>query len=331
MGVTYVTPTFYVQEVYCEMGITVILKNIQSIKYCKYEFPETGLVTIVGGNSNGKSILIKALESVSKLKIKNDECRKALIKRGEEVGTIFILHNNVALNVELSKDRGACSVTLQRANGEKVRRTFRDGGIEELLYEFGFRVYSNNQICLQIYETFGLMPFVNTSDMINGEIVEAVTEDSVAKEFLEAFKEHTYKNAKTMLKTIDDKIVTWESVLKNLVVYDYKKYEEMAVRLEDINAVLQSIDVIELEELKLPPRVKFIDIDKFELEKLHIPPNVNFIDIEPPVLHEISITRTLPFMIEFEDLGTELENMNTILNGVCPTCGKPLFEKHCIV
>ena len=70
--------------------MNIILRNIQSFKEAKYEFPETGLVQIIGDNSNGKSILMKAILSVVTLKILTDEDRQALIRDTESIADILI-------------------------------------------------------------------------------------------------------------------------------------------------------------------------------------------------------------------------------------------------
>lgn len=288
----------------------IVLKNIQSIKNGQYQFPDAGLVQILGANSNGKSILIKIISAIATLKIKDNDERRALINDACDEGSVTIQYKGKILIVKLHEDRNKCLVALFRNKEDKVIRTFRDGGIEELLEEFGFRVYNKNSLCLQVFETFGQMPFVNTSNSVNYEIVEAVTTDTVAQNFLTNFKEITHKKARERLKQLDIKIETLKQTRSSLAMFDHVAYADISKRMKDIYDVLKWLEPI-------------------HIEKLNILPKVELIDIAPPTLTRIKFISPMPVIGKITNFTEVLKEMKSIRDGKCPTCGKSLFGDCC--
>lgn len=288
----------------------ILLKNIQSIKNGQYTFPDAGLVQILGANSNGKSILIKVISAIATLKIKDNDERRALINDACEEGSVSMQYKGKMLIVKLHEDRNKCLVALFRSKDEKIIRTFRDCGIEELLEEFGFRVYNKNSLCLQVFETFGQMPFVNTSNAVNYEIVEAVTTDTVAQNFLTNFKEITHKKAREQLKQLDIKIEGLKQTRNSLVIFDHVAYSEMTNKMLKVYNVLKYLEPIHVEKLNIPPKVKFIDI-------------------APPSIERVKFVTPMPVLSKVTSFTEVLKEMKSIREGKCPTCGKPLLEDSC--
>lgn len=286
----------------------VKLVNIQSFENIVYDFPDTGLVQIIGGNSNGKSILEKVLKSVATCGFVDQEERDSLIRDGKAKGYIIIEYKNKVLSVLLTRERNACMVSLTRPDGTRIERTIRDGGISQLVEEFGFRVYGKRAVVLQLHETFGIMPFVNTGKMLNFEIVDAVTTDTVAQQFVTNFKEITYKRAKELTARYNEKIQGLNTILSHVVMYDYESYERMERQIQKCYAVLQYLQPITLEKIIAPPRVEYIDMPEVHLEKLQ---HVSFC----PVLEEL------------ENLAPVLRRIRDFEKGVCPTCGRYYLEE----
>lgn len=287
--------------------MNIILRNIQSFKEAKYEFPETGLVQIIGDNSNGKSILMKAILSVVTLKILTDEDRQALIRDTESIADILIGYKGKGLIVHLERERNGCYMVFVRETNEKIIRTFRDGGLDMLLYEFGFRVYNKNSLCLQMHDTFGVMPFVNTPISTNYEIIDSVTTDTIAQNFLNNFKEITHKTAKDLLKQYNAKLEGIQKAKSTMMVFDYIAYIEINKKMLEIYNILKYLEPIELEKLVLPP-------------------NINLVDIEVPNLHRIMFLNPIPISPVLNSFLDVLNDMLEIQSGVCPTCGKKLID-----
>ncbi len=280
------------------------LVNIQSFVDVEYDFPDAGLVQIVGDNSNGKSILEKVLKSIATLGFVNQAERDSLIRDGELEGKVYIEYKGKGLLVKLNRDRNLCVVSLMRKDGQGIARTIREGGLSELIEEFGFRTYGKKTITLQLHETFGIMPFVNTGDALNYEIVDSVTTDSVAQSFLTNFKEITYKQASELKKTYKGKIDNLTLTLNNIAMYDYVAYEALLENLRKIYKIVKNLKSVHLEKIIAPPKVKYIDVQPIKLEKIK---HVTFI---PRLEKPVRLTDTLKRIQDYEQ-------------GVCPTCGRP--------
>jgi energy-coupling factor transporter ATP-binding protein EcfA2 len=304
----------------------ISLKNIQSIREARYEFPETGIVQICGDNSNGKSILFKAISAIVNLKMFDEDERCALINDNAVSGSILIENKGSVLFANLTRERNGCSVTLVRETGEKITRTFRDGGITELIEEFGFRCYDKNNICIQLYETFGPMPFVNTPTSVNGEIVEAMTEDSTAKLFLKNFKEITHPIARKGMKEYNDKISQYEQIRDTITVYDEDIYRGYYEKLSNYYHLLQNLRVVEIEEMEIIKPLEYANIKPLQLEQLNIPPKVQTVDVPVPDVRVMPVSKFYNECCGVKSLSGIIGEMSKIRNGVCPTCGKPLLD-----
>lgn len=281
----------------------VKLVNIQSFEEAVYNFPDKGLVQIMGENSNGKSILEKVLKSIATCGFFDQEERDSLIRDGKDSGYVIMEYKGKMLSVMLDRQRNGCRVCLVRQDKTRIERTIRDGGIDRLVDEFGFRVYGKKAVVLQFHETFGIMPFVNTSKSLNFEIVDAVTTDTVAQQFVTNFKEITYKRAKDLNGQYNERIQGLKSVLEHMTVYDYEAYEKLTARMQECYAVLQHLLPIKLERIVAPPQVSYINVPEIQLEKLK---HVEF----------------CPVMEELENLAPVLKRICDFEEGVCPACGR---------
>ena len=306
--------------------MNIILKNIQSIERAEYFLPQKGLVKISGGNSNGKSILVKTLHGITTLSILETEVRRALIRDDKDVGMILIEHNNKVLGIKLHEERNQCVVTLRREDGTTISRTFREGGIEDLIYEIGFRTYNKNQICLQIHETFGVMPFVNTSSLVGGEITESITEDTVAKDFLTKYRDITQKKAVKLVASLNGKINMLETAKKAVTLFDYKKYDLFASETESLLHILEYLYPIDLSNLDVPLKMELYEVPELELQPLQIPPNIESIDIIQPALDKLRLVDLVLFGDDIESMDDILQNLDSLNKGICPVCGKLFIE-----
>lgn len=294
----------------------VQLNNIQSIVNARYELGTNGIVQIVGENSNGKSILTKSVAAVATLKVLDKNVRKSLIRRGTDFGVIAIAENNKVLVTEIREEKKDCVMRLKRGeDGTVVVRTFRDGGLEDLLDEFGFSRFCNNSICLQIYETFGTMPYVNTSVTQNGEITESVISDSIAEKFLNNYKTITYPRAKEVKSTYDNKIDTLERARSAMVQYDWRAYTKLAEEIDELTKVMISLVPTEKVSIKVPKHVELFDFTCDAVPNVQTPKHIELLDIIEQVNKESVLDKCRSFV--------------AAKNGYCPTCGR-IIEEGCI-
>ena len=308
--------------------MVVVLDNIQSIRHAEYIFEDVGLYQLKGDNSNGKSILIKALSMIVNMRMLDSDVRESMINDACDEGQIAIEYHGKLLVARLNRERNRCVVILQRESGEKVVRTFRDGGIPELISEFGFCCYDKNSICLQIFETFGQMPFVNTSNAVNNEIVKSVTEDFMAKSFLTSFKEFTHPLGRAQLKRYNELIEQKEQILSVMRLYDYKMYDAYYEKLKYYADILKKIKPVHIAFLNIPPKVDTVAVNVPKLEKLRILPKKMTVSIKVPKLFRVPVIKTLDPLQIPENLIDGIKKMSDVRKGVCPTCGRLLIDKH---
>lgn len=314
------------------MGMFIELQNIQCYVHVRFDLPDTGLVQIIGDNSNGKSVLGKVIAEIAKLSVLHQEDRDPLIRDGCSTGKVTFGYKGKILTVLLSRDRNECYYSLTREDGSEITRTFREGGLQELLHEFGLRTYGKGSVVLQLHETFGIIPFVSGSDATNFEIVDEVSTDTVAKQFIQNFREKTYVTAKKLLEHAKQQKEINEAVVSSLVLYDvdaYEKMKEWEVRLYDI---LDALYPIHLDEITVLPDIDFIDYEPTGLWELKTIPPVDFIDYTPSGLTLLKLYPYVDFAeispSGLEDISKDIVDLQEAYAGRCPTCGR-LFIEGC--
>lgn len=305
----------------------VRLRDIQSIESAEYDLGQKGVVLIKGHNSNGKSILIKSLDAIASLAITDSDTRQTLIRDTRPYGVIEIENEGTTLTCVLHRERNSCSLKLKRVDGTEIVRTFRDGGLKELVNEFGFACYAKNSVCLQIYSTFGPMPFVNTSPITNGEIVQAVTEDDIAKQFIENYKSITYKKAKEALKNLDSKLDSLNVTKNSLQLFDVEEYKKFLNQMCSSLKIVKSLSVVSVNKCRLVPDVQFVNITAPKLQRVRVFRSERFIDIESPSLGRFRGITIVPSMVRLRKLDEMLEDIEAVYLGHCPTCGRLFIER----
>lgn len=288
----------------------ISLHNIQSIKDATIELPDTGIVEFIGGNSNGKSILEKVISTITSLDVEDEDSRRTIISDGETSGYIVMVHNGKSLAVLIDhvRDKTVFQYNPDISDKSKlVTRTLREGGMEALIRDFGWCVYDHRNICLQLYPTFGAIPYINTSYGVNTEITEDVLRDRVADQFLTNYETITYKQAQEFIKQLKSRKNVLEASVNATMVYDYEAYEALATRLKKAIDFYENFETIHLDEIPIPPTLSFIDIPYMQLQ-------------------EIPIVEFIPNDMHLNDLSESIDNLLSVLNGKCPTCGKNIFE-----
>ena len=291
----------------------IVLHNIQSIKDATLNLPDTGIVEFCGDNSNGKSILEKVISSIVKLDILDETTRKTLISDGETSGYVVMIHGKKSLVVLIDHVRDKTVFQYTPNIEDKsltVTRTLREGGMEDIIHEFGWRVYDNNNLCLQVYPTFGAIPYINTSHTVNKEITEDVLRDKVADSFLSNYETITYPLVQKTVKTLKQTKASLEAQIANTRAYDYNAYESLADRLKKCKDFFEYYMDIHLDELELIPNVTLIDVPLLRLA-------------------EIPIVSLIDATIDLQDLSELISEISQLQEGVCPTCGRRLVEDDC--
>lgn len=287
--------------------IKIDLRNVQAIGDAHIEIEDNSIVEFVGDNSNGKSIISKVIEYMTKGDLIHKDVRCSLINDDAEEAVFIITHDNeqlaLLLREELSKSFIMYVEDIRKE--EKILRLISDReAYEIILHKFGFRTYAKGDICLQLFPTFGIIPFVTTSGATNNEIVDDITRDKVAEEFIRSFSTITYPIFKNRIETLKREKESSQSILNNIEAYDWRSYEDIETKLKRIYDIIQPYQFYQLRKIEFP-RVKLYPVSILKI----------------PVIPRIKVYPIIPQM---KSIHKELVTYVQILNGICPTCGKPL-------
>lgn len=288
--------------------IKIDLKNVQAIGDAHLEIEDNTIVEFVGDNSNGKSIISKVIEYMTKGDLIHKDVRCSLINDNATEAVFIITHNNEQLALLLRQELKDSYIMYQsdiRNESSRVLRLLSDReACEAMIHQFGFRTYAKGDICLQLFPTFGIIPFVTTSGATNNEIVDDIIRDKIAEEFIKSFSTITYPIFKQKIETLRRERSSAQAILDNIEAYDWRSYEELEKELKRLYNIIQPYQFYQARKLEFP-RVKLYPVGILKI----------------PTIPRIKIYPLIPQM---GSIHKELVTYVQILNGICPTCGKPL-------
>lgn len=286
------------------------LQNIQAIGNAHIVVENNTIVEFVGDNSNGKSVISKVIENLVSGDIAHEDVRRTLIKDNTEQGVVIFTYNEKQLGLIL-KPAVKESLIMYKPNivddpENAIFRAINDAdGLNAIVREFGFRAYANGDICLQLHPTWGAIPFITTSGATNNSIVEDITRDKIADNFLSSFQTITFPVFKEKIARLQKEHDNAKAVLDNMESYDWRAYDAIYEKLSEIYQQIKDYKYGYIEDIPIP------DLSVLPVSRVQIPdiPIVKFYDLCPTI-----------------EYPTELDDYVKVLNGVCPTCGRALFE-----
>lgn len=284
----------------------VELTNIQSIAHAVYQLDEKGITQIIGENSNGKSILIKACTFVTDTRIKDEDERRAILNWNANVGVITMTREGMKLKVTITMERENCRYELTRKNGEVITRTIREGGLEILADEFGWVTFEGN-VCLQIFETFGIMPFVNNRESGDYAIIDYIITDKVANNFVEEYEKMTYPAFKSYAADLKAKVESSQRILDGITFYNINEYEDILFKLKRYQRNIAHLRVHTPTKLPITKAFKYIDI-------------------KPVIPNRLPIYRVAPVAPTLSSLSSFIKDFYSAAQGLCPTCGTKFID-----
>lgn len=286
------------------------IKDVQAIGEARIVFEDNSIVEFTGDNSNGKSIISKVIQSLTSGDIRHKDTRLTLIKDGTEQGVVLFTHDNEQLGILMrpeTKDSFIMYIPDLSNPSEKILRAMNDPeGCDALVKRFGFRTYAGGDICLQLSPTWGAIPFITTSGSVNNDIVEDITVDKVADEFLKTFSTITFPVFKDKIARLKRDRDNAQAILDNMESYDWRAYEKLAEEMRELWLAMKEYEFIEIEDLAVPN----LSIIPYQSTNIKDIPIVRFYDYGPTII----------------DVNKSLNDYIQIMNGVCPTCGTPLKE-----
>lgn len=286
--------------------LKVTLKRVQSIIDAEYDLEEEGITQITGDNSNGKSILFKALQFTALCQIKDKDQRAPIINDDSQDCDIILERNGYTLWNHAHRERDYCYYMLKRPDGTSITRNIREGGLEKLVDEFGFAVYGNNSVCLQVSDTFGLIPFVSESFGLNYEIVESIISDPTANAFVELYASRTFPKLKEYMASLKNQQSYQESLLKTITFYDDAKLEFHKREMESLLKNLQCVRTLNVEQ------IPFIENSSI----------LEMVNLSLPMLPIVEMVEKIEPMESLEDL---IVSFNSVKEGICPTCKQTIM------
>lgn len=289
--------------------ISFDLKNIQAIADAHIQFEDNSIVGFTGNNSNGKSIIAKVIEALTKGELQDRDTRQSLIRDGTGQGVFIMTRNKCQLGLILTEEIKDSWIMFweNMDTNDKILRPLGDKkAVEILSHKFGFRTYQKGDVCLQLSPTFGAIPFVTTSGSTNDEIVKDITRDRIADEFLSAFSTITFPAFKNTISNLKQKRSNMAMALENMESYDWRFYNDIALRMQEVYKVINVCKFYGIEEIPIPP-ADVIPVKSLVLQEI---PLVEFYDDAPTI----------------KEINNELDDYIQLLNGICPTCGRSLIE-----
>lgn len=293
--------------------LKIDLINVQAIGEAHIIAEDNTIVEFVGNNSNGKSIVSKVIEEMTKGDLIHKDVRESLIKDGSESAVILFTLHNKQLGVVLTHELKSCvmmyvpDMSKEDEPGGKILRPLSDSdGCNIMIKEFGFRTYAKGEICLQLAPTFGAIPFVTTGGSVNNDIVTDITIDRIADEFLKSFANITFPMFKDRIKRMTLERDHLQMIVDNMESYDWHAYEDIAERMSGVYNAIAPYKELEISNIPVP-RLEIIPVPSYEIRN-------------------IPVVQIYNYCLPISEIGKELLDYVEISKGICPTCGRPLFE-----
>lgn len=286
------------------------LQNIQAIGNAHIVVENNTIVEFVGDNSNGKSVISKVIENLVSGDIAHEDVRRTLIKDNTEQGVVIFTYNEKQLGLIL-KPAVKESLIMYKPNiiddpENAIFRAINDAdGLNAIVREFGFRAYANGDICLQLHPTWGAIPFITTSGATNNSIVEDITRDKIADNFLSSFQTITFPVFKEKIARLQKEHDSAKAVLDNMESYDWRAYDAIYEELSEVYQQIKDYEYCYIDDIPVP------DLSVVPVSNIQIP------DI--PIIQFYDLCSKIPYP-------KSLDDYLKVLSGVCPTCGRPLFE-----
>lgn len=285
----------------------VVMTNIQSHVHTVLEFPRVGIVRFLGDNSNGKSVMVKVLQDVVSNSISRPAARRSIIRRNNSFGELLLESwsgNSLYVRIHIEAAQTYAELTI--GTQPTIRRYLSDKAIPLLVREFGWHYDDNTGISINIHNDTDGFLFVDTKKSVNFNLINGMRSDAFAESALAEIDRLTKETRKKLedMRHLHD---VAEATYLSLQYWDIDA--EAAIRDE----CLYYADL--LENLSMPA-----------LPKAQLTPQPTFYNglPQPPVV-------TIPVFYRpiapLPEKSTQLlEDLVSILNGTCPTCGRPFIS-----
>lgn len=315
---------------------SIELIDIMSHHHTLYTFPETGIISISGENSDGKSVLTRAVyDTLISPSLHMKRSRKKLINNNCTCATVkYEFYDKPSLTVYIDMEKSA-SYYLDAETNVKVFVSENVDYIKRYVAKF----YMND---LNIYRSLQPLIFGTTTERENYDALCFGCRDFVIEEAVEQF-EANEKEFRQVIKTIEDEKTKVEAYDSGLKQYNLNAEIQFTQEATDFINILEPIvDSPRLKLLNLKSFIapEIVDLEIPSIERLSVPkerPKVRVFKTGYPVINPVKAPKLLqePFTfvtglnIRKMDYSHVLQadtEVQSLLQSTCPTCGRRILE-----
>lgn len=281
----------------------IITRNIQNHAEVVIDLPPTGLIVFTGDNSNGKSVIVKAVRALVLNEIKKPRKRASLVNRKASYGeAIFIRTDDVTLTMHVAREAASTWISLEVPGQDKIVRYLSDKSYTELVQTFGLQVAGESGISLNVAEADESLLFYKTPTKTNHEVLQIATVDSRAMTAATNM-ENTLSETRQFRDACAAQARTIKPALQELHIGDVEALTERRNKLFRYYSILSHIYIPTLPEIKAVPKVRITNV--------YIPtlPNVKW-----PKVHNV--------YLDVPDIIPVASELKSVREGKCPTCGR---------
>jgi hypothetical protein len=184
------------------------------------DLPSTGIITILGENSDGKSSMTRAFAALISGSLEQLSVRRSLVNWDHDWGEIELIRDDgVSLSAHIAVENRDTTITLTGVDGTQYTRHLRDGGYLDLVAEFGLHWDKDNDISLNLYETFDPLMFVNTTAKVNAAMLSYCLSDPKVERSIESQKAFVEGIEGDVQQHLSEQL-SIRAQLSNIVIYD---------------------------------------------------------------------------------------------------------------
>lgn len=289
--------------VYMKALKQIITRNIQNHAEVVIDLPPTGLIVFTGDNSNGKSVIVKAVRALVLNEIKKPRKRASLVNRKASYGeAIFIRTDDVILTMHVAREAASTWISLEVPGQDKIVRYLSDKSYTELVQTFGLQVAGESGISLNVAEADESLLFYKTPTKTNHEVLQIATVDSRAMTAATNM-ENTLSETRQFRDACAAQARTIKPALQELHIGDVEALTERRNKLFRYYSILSRIYIPTIPEIKAVPKVRITNVYIPTLPK-----------IKWPKVHNI--------YLNVPDILPVANELKSVREGKCPTCGR---------
>lgn len=289
--------------VYMKALKQIITRNIQNHAEVVIDLPPTGLIVFTGDNSNGKSVIVKAVRALVLNEIKKPRKRASLVNRKASYGeAIFIRTDDVILTMHVAREAASTWISLEVPGQDKITRYLSDKSYTELVQTFGLQVAGESGISLNVAEADESLLFYKTPTKTNHEVLQIATVDSRAMTAATNM-ENTLSETRQFRDACAAQARTIKPALQELHIGDVEALTERRSKLFRYYSILSRIYIPTIPEIKAVPKVRITNVYIPTLPK-----------IKWPKVHNI--------YLNVPDIIPVARELKSVREGKCPTCGR---------